>query len=62
MADIDVVPKRSSSALIWVLVALAIVALLLWFLFGWGTDTTTGTIGSLWPAPATEVAEVIALA
>lgn len=61
MADIDVVPKRSSSSLIWVLVALAIAALLLWFLFGWGADTPPDTIGSLWPAPSTEVAEVIVL-
>jgi multisubunit Na+/H+ antiporter MnhB subunit len=55
MADIDVVPKRSSSALIWVLVALAVLALLVWFLFGFDTTTNPNTIGSTWQPSEVEM-------
>ena len=56
MADIDVVPKRGAGALIWLLVALAVVAVLLWFLFGFGADTTPDTIGSSWQPSQTQLA------
>ena len=56
MADIDVVPKRSSSTIVWVLVALAVLALLLWFLFGWDTTTSPNTIGSIWQPSEVEMA------
>ena len=40
MADIDVVPKRHTSVWLWVIVALVVAALLLYFLFPMGADQT----------------------
>lgn len=56
MADIDVVPKRSSSALIWVLAALAVIALLFWLAFDWGATTSPNTIGAAWQPAEIETA------
>jgi hypothetical protein len=40
MADIDVVPKRHTTTWLWVIVALVVVAVLLFMLFGMGGDQT----------------------
>jgi hypothetical protein len=41
MADIDVVPKRRSSAWLWIAIAI-VIAVILWMLLGTGTATRTG--------------------
>ena len=40
MADIDVVPKRHTTTWLWVIVALVVVAVVLFMLFGMGGDQT----------------------
>jgi hypothetical protein len=40
MADIDVVPKRHTTTWLWVIVAIAVVAVVLFMLFAMGGDQT----------------------
>jgi hypothetical protein len=50
MADIDVVPKRHTSVWIWVVAALLVVAVLLFFLFPMGGDQTRPVSGLIGPS------------
>lgn len=49
MADIDLVPRTRSSAWIWWLVAIVIVALILMWALSGSQPQTTGTTGALLP-------------
>jgi hypothetical protein len=50
MADIDVVPKRHTTVWVWVIVALVVVAAVLFFLFPTGGDQTGPVSGSIAPS------------
>ncbi len=54
MAEIRVEPKRRSLAWLWILLALAVVALVAWYLISQGglTVTSTTAAGALAPRPA----------
>jgi hypothetical protein len=42
MANIDVVPKRSSSALVWWVLAVVLIVLVIWLFAGNASTATTG--------------------
>jgi bacteriorhodopsin len=56
MADIDVVPKRHTTTWLWVIVALIVVAVVLFMLFGMGGDQTRPVSELIGPSLTTTAA------
>ena len=54
MADIDVVPKRSTNVWLWIILAIVLLAII-WFLMSSGTSDTIGQLHDLQPNTLAEL-------